>query len=57
MAAPASSAAAAPLGERSLRDKDLNDIDPFLNAPALDISRGNSQIAHGIVLVLRPLDL
>ena len=32
-------------------------IDPFLEPPALDINKGNKQIAHGIVLVLRPVDL
>ena len=41
----------------SLRDQDPNDVDPFLNPSALDINKGNKQIAHGIVLVLRPLDL
>lgn len=40
-----------------LRDKDPNDINPFLNPRALDISKGNKQIAHGIVFVLRPVDL
>ena len=40
-----------------LRDKDTNDVNPFLNPRALDINAGNAQIAHGIVFVLRPLDL
>jgi len=40
-----------------LRDKDTNDVNPFLNPRALDINAGNAQIAHGIVIVLRPLDL
>ena len=40
-----------------LRDQDPNAIDPFLNPTALDINKGNKQIAHGIVLVLRPVDL
>jgi uncharacterized surface protein with fasciclin (FAS1) repeats len=40
-----------------LRDKDTNDVNPFLNPRALDINAGNVQIAHGIVFVLRPLDL
>ena len=31
--------------------------DPYLNPTALDINKGNKQIAHGIVLVLRPVDL
>jgi hypothetical protein len=40
-----------------LRDKDTNDVNPFLNPRALDINKGNKQVAHGIVFVLRPLDL
>ncbi len=40
-----------------LRDQDRNDINPFLNPRALDINTGNKQVAHGIVFVLRPLDL
>ena len=40
-----------------LVDNDLNDVDPFLDPGALDINKGNLQIAHGIVFVLRPLDL
>ena len=40
-----------------LRDKDTNDVNPFLDPRALDINAGNAQIAHGIVFVLRPLDL
>jgi hypothetical protein len=40
-----------------LQDQDLNATDPFLNPAALDINKGNKQIAHGIVLVLRPVDL
>jgi hypothetical protein len=40
-----------------LRDKDTNDVNPFLNPRALNINAGNKQIAHGIVFVLRPLDL
>jgi hypothetical protein len=40
-----------------LRDQDRNDVNPFLNPRALDINKGNRQIAHGIVFVLRPLDL
>ena len=40
-----------------LRDQDPNDVNPFLNPRALDINAGNRQIAHGIVFVLRPLDL
>ncbi len=45
------------LGIVQLRDADRNDIDPFLQPGKLDINKGNKQIAHGIFLVLRPLDL
>ncbi len=41
----------------SLRDKDPNDVNPFINPRRVDINKGNKQIAHGIVFVLRPLDL
>ena len=40
-----------------LRDQDRDDVNPFLNSRALDINKGNKQIAHGIVFVLRPFDL
>ena len=40
-----------------LRDQDPNDVNPLLNPRALDINKGNKQIAHGIVFVLRPADL
>ena len=40
-----------------LRDQDTNDVNPFLNPRGLNINVGNKQIAHGIVFVLRPLDL
>lgn len=40
-----------------LKDADKNDINPYVNPRALDINKGNRQIAHGIVFVLRPLDL
>ena len=40
-----------------LRDQDRNDVNPFLNPRALDINKGNRQVAHGIVFALRPLDL
>ena len=40
-----------------LQDQDPDATDPFLNPTALDINKGNKQIAHGIVLVLRPVDL
>ena len=41
----------------SLIDADPNDANPFLVRSALDINKGNRQIAHGISLVLRPADL
>lgn len=41
----------------TLRDQDPDDVDPFLNPNALDLNQGNRQIAHGILLVLRPLNL
>ena len=40
-----------------LKDRDRNDLDPFLVRSKLDINKGNAQIAHGISLVLRPLNL
>ncbi|MGD9960561.1 hypothetical protein [Nocardioides sp.] len=40
-----------------LVDNDPNDVNPFVNPRALDINKGNLQIAHGIVFVLRPADL
>lgn len=40
-----------------LRDQDPDDVNPFLDPRALNINAGNAQIAHGIVFVLRPLDL
>lgn len=40
-----------------LKDLDPNDANPLLNPFALDINKGNKQVAHGIVLVLRPADL
>lgn len=40
-----------------LIDADPNDRNPRLNRHALDINKGNKQIAHGITLVLRPLDI
>lgn len=41
----------------ALRDNDPNDVNPFINPRAFDINKGNKQIAHGIVFVLRPSDL
>jgi hypothetical protein len=40
-----------------LDDNDRNDADPLVNPRALDLNKGNRQIAHGLVLVLRPKDL
>lgn len=40
-----------------LRDADRNDLNPLLVRSKLDINEGNAQIAHGISLVLRPVDL
>ena len=40
-----------------LRDQDTDDVDPFLDPSRLDLNKGNKQIAHGIIFVLRPLDL
>lgn len=40
-----------------LIDTDRNDPDPILKPSALDINRGNRQIAHGALLVLRPIDI
>ena len=40
-----------------LRDQDADDADPVVSPFALDINRGNAQIAHGITFVLRPADL
>jgi uncharacterized surface protein with fasciclin (FAS1) repeats len=43
--------------EISLWDKDLNARNPRVILAAVDINKGNKQIAHGIDRVLRPLDL
>jgi hypothetical protein len=40
-----------------LRDQDPTDLNPIVDPRALDINKGNKQIAHGILLVLRPADL
>lgn len=40
-----------------LKDQDPNDVNPVINPRAFDLNKGNKQIAHGIVFVLRPLDL
>ncbi len=40
-----------------LIDNDPDDINPYVNPWALDINKGNVQIAHGITFVLRPVNL
>lgn len=40
-----------------LIDADRNDANPLINPWAFDINKGNRQIAHGIWLVLRPIDI
>ena len=45
------------LGLVKLVDQDPTDANPYLNPFALDINKGNKQIAHGISFVLRPADL
>ncbi len=45
------------LGVVKLIDKDPTDANPYLNPFALNINKGNKQIAHGITAVLRPVDL
>lgn len=44
-------------GNIRLVDADAGDRNPKLEVPRLDINAGNQQIAHGITLVLRPIDL
>jgi hypothetical protein len=41
----------------SLRDQDPDDVNPFVNPGRVDLNKGNKQIAHGIVFVLRPANL
>jgi uncharacterized surface protein with fasciclin (FAS1) repeats len=41
----------------TLKDKDKNDQDPQAVLKALDLNKGNKQVAHGIDRVLRPIDL
>ena len=41
----------------TLRDKDRNDRNAQVVLDALDLNKGNKQVAHGIDAVLRPLDL
>ena len=40
-----------------LKDRDKNDRDPRVVLTALDLNKGNKQVAHGIDRVLRPMDL
>ena len=40
-----------------LRDLDTDSRDAFLLTSAVDINKGNRQIAHGISAVMRPVDL
>lgn len=41
----------------TLKDADKNDRDPKAILKALDLNKGNKQVAHGIDRVLRPIDL
>ncbi|WP_210439858.1 fasciclin domain-containing protein [Nocardioides xinjiangensis] len=41
----------------TLKDRDKNDRDPSVVLKALDLNKGNKQVAHGIDRVLRPIDL
>lgn len=41
----------------TLKDRDKNDRDPRVVLTALDLNKGNKQVAHGIDRVLRPIDL
>jgi Fasciclin domain len=45
------------LGVVKLADQDPTDANPYLNPFALNLNKGNKQIAHGITAVLRPVDL
>jgi uncharacterized surface protein with fasciclin (FAS1) repeats len=40
----------------TLKDRDKNDQDPKVILKALDLNKGNKQVAHGIDRVLRPMD-
>jgi uncharacterized surface protein with fasciclin (FAS1) repeats len=40
-----------------LQDQDPDAFDPIVDGMALNLNKGNKQIAHGIVFVLRPADL
>ena len=41
----------------TLKDRDKNDRDPKVILKAIDLNKGNKQVAHGIDRVLRPMDL
>jgi uncharacterized surface protein with fasciclin (FAS1) repeats len=41
----------------TLKDADKNDRDPKVILKAIDLNKGNKQVAHGIDRVLRPMDL
>jgi len=41
----------------TLKDKDRNAKNPQAVLSALDLNKGNKQIAHAIDRVLRPIDL
>jgi uncharacterized surface protein with fasciclin (FAS1) repeats len=41
----------------TLKDKDRDDRNPRVVLGALDLNKGNKQVAHGIDRVLRPIDL
>lgn len=40
-----------------LQDQDPDAFDPIVDPRALNLNKGNKQIAHGILFVLRPADL
>ncbi|NYE37078.1 putative surface protein with fasciclin (FAS1) repeats [Nocardioides cavernae] len=46
-----------PMLSITLKDADKNDQDPKVVLKALDLNKGNKQVAHGIDRVLRPIDL
>lgn len=46
-----------PMLSITLKDADKNDKDPKVVLKALDLNKGNKQVAHGIDRVLRPIDL
>jgi uncharacterized surface protein with fasciclin (FAS1) repeats len=41
----------------TLKDKDRNDRDARVILSAIDVNKGNKQVAHGVDRVLRPIDL